>query len=101
MKKQKVLGTDINIGGCMLDYIRSRGYTGHHNQFRIICKCTSIYDANKKCSVAGLGDGVFVQKYTSETGNVRELELAEQEDMVKYLNILTVRIYRTVNTQKT
>ncbi|MDD5022019.1 MAG: hypothetical protein PHR82_07855 [Endomicrobiaceae bacterium] len=81
MKNKKVLGTDVSIGGRMLDYIRERGYTGTHNQFRIICKCTSLYDANKKCSAAGLGDKVFVQRYTSETGNKIELELAEKEDI--------------------
>lgn len=81
MKNYKVLGTDINIGGIMLDYIRERGYTGTHNQFRVICKCTSLYDANKKCAAAGLGSNVFVQRYTSETGNKMELELTEKEDI--------------------
>lgn len=77
----KVLGTDTFVSNKVFEKIKERGYTGTSHQFRIICKCRGIADANKKCSILGIGDKIFTRAYTSETGNTVELELCETEDI--------------------
>lgn len=77
----KVLGTNTFLYGDILDKMRERGYSGTHNQFRIICKCRGISDANKKCKEIGLHDRIFSSAFSMETGNKTELELCEKEDI--------------------
>lgn len=77
----KVYGTIISLGGRQYDKMKELGYTGFHNQFRIICKATSYYKANKKCEEAGLWHNAFKPNFSSPTGNARELELAQISDI--------------------
>lgn len=77
----KVLGTNTSVGFDRLNALKELGYIGHHNQFRIICKCKSMADANRKCEAAGVGSKTFQSTYTSETGNKTELEICEKTDI--------------------
>lgn len=56
----KVLGTNVMVGIEVLNKMREKGYSGHRSQFRIICKCRGITDANRKCKNLGLHDRAFV-----------------------------------------
>ena len=76
MKKMKVLDTTAVIGGKCLQKLREMGVPAHKKQFRIICGCTSMADANRQCEAAGLNNRTFESGYTDETGNEKELELA-------------------------
>ncbi|MCM1235673.1 MAG: hypothetical protein NC489_36725 [Ruminococcus flavefaciens] len=77
----KVLGTNTFLYGDLLDKMHDRGYSGVHNQFRIICKCKGIANANRKCKEIGLHNKIFTSNFTTETGNKIELELCEKEDV--------------------
>lgn len=77
----KVLGATTFLDGEPLRKIKEMGYTGSHNQFRIICKCRGIADANKKCGEIGIHSKVFNPGFCMETGNALELELCEKEDI--------------------
>lgn len=77
----KVLGTNIMIGGDKLDKLKELGYKGCHSQFRIICKCKSMAEANRKCEGLGFYKNTFSKSYSCETGNKLELELCESEDV--------------------
>lgn len=50
------------------------------NQF-IICRCRGVADANRKCETIGLGEKVFLPGWSLITGNKKELELCEKEDI--------------------
>ena len=77
----KVLGTNKNLYTDMINALKELGFTGNHNQFRIVCKCKSVADANRKCEAAGLGDKVFRSGWYSETGNKAELAICETTDI--------------------
>lgn len=77
----KVLGTDIFLDNNKAAVLRQHGYKGTHNQFRIICKCRGIDDANRKCKEIGLCDGVFRRDWASQTGDKAELALCEEYDI--------------------
>ena len=77
----KVLGTEIFLYNKMVEAIKAFGYKGNHGQFRIVCKCKSMADANRKCAAAGLGDKVFRSGWCSETGNVNALAAVEHSDI--------------------
>lgn len=77
----KVLGTTTYLHGKQLDRMKELGYKGTHGQFRIICKCRGMADANKKCEALGMQDKVFRYGWYSETGNKKELELCETKDI--------------------
>ncbi|MSS07066.1 hypothetical protein FYJ38_00235 [Clostridium sp. WB02_MRS01] len=78
----KVLGTNTGLPYEMLQKISKLSDKElHHNQFRIICKCKGIADANRKCKEEGLASKVFSPGWTSITGNKTELELCEKEDI--------------------
>ncbi len=78
----KVLGTNTFLYGNLLDKMSERGYSGSDNQFRIICKCRGVADANRKCKEIGLHDKIFSYNgFTMETGNKTELELCEKENI--------------------
>lgn len=57
------------------------GDKGFHGQFRIICKCKSMADANRKIQGLTNNGMVFRSNWCSETGNEIELDLCEQEDV--------------------
>ena len=76
MKKIKVLGTVAIIRGKYLQKLHEMGVPAHKDQFRIICGCTSMADANRQCEAAGLNNRTFESGYTAETANDKELELA-------------------------
>ena len=76
MKRTKVLGTTAVIGGKCLQKLHEMGAPAHKKQFRVICGCTSMADANRQCEAAGLNNRTFESGYTDETGNEKELELA-------------------------
>ena len=76
MRRIKVLGTAATIRGKCLQKLHEMGVPVHKDQFRVICGCTSIADANRQCEAAGLNNKTFQSDFTSETGNIKELELA-------------------------
>lgn len=76
MRRIKVLGTAAIIRGKYLQKLHEMGAPAHKDQFRVICGCTSIADANRQCEAAGLNNKTFQSDFTSETGNSKELELA-------------------------
>ena len=77
----KVLGTNVFLYGDILEKIKKLGYTGSHRQFRLVCKCRGIADANRKCKDIGFNRNVFEKGWYSETGNLEELSLCEKEDI--------------------
>lgn len=50
-------------------------------QFRVICKCKSMADANRKIKELTNSDDVFKTAWCSESRNQIELELCDQEDV--------------------
>ena len=76
MKKLKVLGTNTVIIGSKLKKLRELGAPKHERQFRVICGCTGLADANRQCEAAGLDNRTFQRSFSSETGNSEELEIA-------------------------
>jgi hypothetical protein len=74
----KYLNTNTFITGNRLKALKELGYKGFHNQFRIICLCKSVADANKKCEEVGFGYKVFRQGWYSETGNKKEIEVCDK-----------------------
>lgn len=76
MRKIKVLGTDAVIIGSKLKKLRELGVPERERQFRVICGCTGLTDANRQCEAAGLDNRTFQRDYTSETGNTKEIEIA-------------------------
>lgn len=78
----KVLGTNIFLSGDKYRHVvELGGDRNNRNQFRIICKCRGLKNANEKCAALGLGKNVFSKSYTSETGNKKELKLCEESDV--------------------
>lgn len=77
----KILLTTTFIYGEYLEKLRSLGAPIHDHQFKIICKCRGIADANRKCKEAGLGDRVFVSEYSNVTTNEQHIDLCEKEDI--------------------
>lgn len=49
------------------------------NQFRIICRCRGIADANRKCEVNGLGEKVFLPGWSTIVVNGKELDLCKED----------------------
>ncbi len=76
MKKIKVLGTDAVIIGSKLNKLRELGVPEHKRQFRVICGCTGLADANRQCEAAGLSNRTFHRNFSTETRNSKELEVA-------------------------
>ena len=76
MKKIKVLGTNAVIIGSKLNKLRELGAPEHERQFRVICGCTGFADANRQCEAAGLDGRTFQSRFSCETGNNKELEIA-------------------------
>lgn len=56
----KVLGANAFFTGNTLDKLKEKGYTGAHNQFRLICKCKSMADGNRKVKPLTHNDKTFV-----------------------------------------
>lgn len=77
----KILSTTAFLSGDMLAAIRSFGLADNKRQFRVICRCRGIRDANEKCMRAGLGSGIFISEFTTETGNKDEIAMCLQEDI--------------------
>lgn len=78
----KYYGTNIMIYGEENKKLRELGYKGFHNQFRIVCKAKSRAEANRMAEGYGLGKNVFHPDYTSETGNVIEIEMANEHGFI-------------------
>ncbi len=76
MKKIKVLGTNAVIIGSQLNKLRELGVPERERQFRVICGCTGLADANRQCEAAGLDNKTFQRDFSAETGNPEELEVA-------------------------
>ncbi len=72
----KVLGTTTNLCGTVARNARKICTRNTNNQYRIICGCKSITDANRQCKAAGLNEKTFMWSYTSETFNEDELRIA-------------------------
>lgn len=52
MKKIKVLGTNAVIIGSKLNKLHELGMPERERQFRVICGCTGLADANRQCEAA-------------------------------------------------
>ena len=76
MRKIKVLGTAAVIKGSELDKLHELGVPERERQFRVICGCTGLADANRQCEAAGLDGRTFQSGFSCETGNDKELEIA-------------------------
>ena len=76
MKKIKVLGTNAVIIGSKLNRLHELGAPERERQFRVICGCTGLTDANRQCEAAGLNNRTFQRDFSTETGNSNELEVA-------------------------
>lgn len=74
----KYYGTYTMIYGGKLKKLEELGYNKSHYQFRIVCKAKSRAEANRIAESYGLDKNTFRPDYTSETGNERELELADK-----------------------
>ena len=78
----KVLATNANLPYDILQRVmRLSDRKLPDNQFRLICKCRGIADANRKCNVNGLGEKVFLPGRSSIVVNSDELELCKTEDI--------------------
>ncbi len=51
------------------------------NQFRIICRCRGIADANRKCETNELDEKVFLPGWSAIVVNGKELDLCNEEDI--------------------
>ncbi len=76
MKKIRVLGTNAVIIGSKLNKLHELGAPERERQFRVICGCTGLEDANRQCEAAGLDNRTFQRYFSAETGNSKELEVA-------------------------
>ncbi len=76
MRKIKVLGTNAVIIGSKLNKLHELGAPERERQFRVICGCTGLADANRQSEAAGLNDRTFQRNYSAETGNSEELKIA-------------------------
>lgn len=85
-RKDKYYGTYTMIYGSMNKELRKLGYKGSHNQFRVVCKAKSMAEANRIAEGYGLGKKVFESAYTSETGNEKEIELADKYGFIVNIN---------------
>lgn len=78
----KVLGTTGHIPYKYWKKVEEiLGETIPRNEFRIICKCKGMRDANEKCSSLGLYPKTFKQGFSCETANKQELEVCEQGEV--------------------
>jgi len=81
-----VLGTDVFLHNAYGDVMRMHGYRGYHFQFRLVCRCTGIDNANSICADLGVGSRVFNKTYTSETKNEMALTVTQTEPVWIHLN---------------
>jgi hypothetical protein len=82
VRKQKIIGTTEFVNKEIADAMSSIGLSLSHGQIRIICKCTSKADANKKCLETGLFiNDVFKTGWYSRTGNEQEFKVCESTDI--------------------
>lgn len=78
----KVLATNASLPYDMLQkLIHLSDKELPDNQFRVICKCRGIADANRKCEANGLGEKVFLPGRSSIVVNGKELDLCKEEDI--------------------
>ena len=77
MKTYKYYGTNINLYGDIHKKMCKLGYNGYHNQFRIVCKASSMDEANRIVSDFGLCEKAFIRDFTSTTENVNEINLCD------------------------
>lgn len=74
----KYYGTTTN-GFTIPEEIKKKyNLEGTHQQYRLVIKAKSRAAANRRWrEVTGTNHDIFLPNYTSETGNPRELELAD------------------------
>ena len=92
----KVLGTEIFLYNTMMEGMKAFGHKGNHRQIKIVCKCKSMTDANRKCAAAGLGDKIFKSGWYSETENVKALAAVEHSDIAFCVESTTGSNYITL-----
>lgn len=81
-RAKKYYGTNIMIYEDIRRKLKKVGYKGFHNQFRIVCKASSMAEANRICERYGLGQKCFTSAYTSETGNTIQIENADKYELI-------------------
>lgn len=81
-RQEKYYGTLTAVHYDMLQKIRELGYDGVHNQFRVVCKATSIAKANQIAESLGFMSKVFKPNYTSITGNLKEIEMCNKHGFI-------------------
>lgn len=81
-RKEKYYGTLTSVHYDILQKIRALGYNGAHNQFRVVCKATSVAKANQIAESLGFMNKVFRPNYTSITGNLKEIEMCDKHGFI-------------------
>lgn len=81
----KYYGTNVFISGYLLDRLKSVGYKGSRNQFRIVCKAKSMAAANRLCESYGLGSKAFESLYTAQTGNNTEIVMCNIHTLIIHI----------------
>lgn len=77
----EILGTTVFLYGDMLTAIRSFGYADNKRQFRVMCRCRGVKDTTEKYMKAGLCSRIFTPGFMTETEDVEEVAMCEQEDI--------------------
>ena len=81
-EKMKVLATNSSLPYEMFQKVRSLADRELPvNQYRIICRCRGVADANRKCEAENLGEKVFLPGWSSIVVNSEELELCKVKDI--------------------
>lgn len=81
-RKPKYYTTNVMMYGTLLKKLIKVGYKGSHQQFRIVCKATSMAEANRICKAYGIGDKVFISDYTNDTGNDTEITESDKYGVI-------------------
>ena len=78
MRVNKYYGTNISLSWDASLKIKEKGYSGSHNQFRVVCKAKSMAEANRISEDLGIGRKTFHRDWTSETGNETEIKMCDK-----------------------
>lgn len=81
MKKSKYYSTRIAIQPND-DLAKLYAIETHHVMFEIVCKATSLTEANNIAEGMGLGKARFHRSYTTTTGNKAAIEAADEYPLV-------------------
>lgn len=84
-RSYRYYGTNTNMLPCAA-VKNNLPRVNYHNQWRVVCKATSMAAANREAKSLGLDIRTFTPGYTSETGNRTELELCDKYGFIVCLD---------------